>query len=114
MIENILKEAKRIEAAEDWKEKEVRNPATGNMVKVKSLAKELQVHYKPKTRLAEPMDVDTLKEKLSKAKLNVDIAEHPIYKGRINIGAGHLSDRELDRVLAIVRGHKHIDVRDKI
>lgn len=48
MIKNILKEAKWIVAGEDWLEKEVRNPETGNIVKVKSLPAKERAKYKPK------------------------------------------------------------------
>lgn len=48
MFDIILKEARWINASEDWLEKEVRNPATGKMVKVKSLPTEERKKYAPK------------------------------------------------------------------
>lgn len=42
LIDSIIKEA-----GEDWLEREVRSPETGNMVKVKSLPLRLRKRYKP-------------------------------------------------------------------
>jgi len=43
LVDDILKRAE-----QDWLEKEVRNPSTGNTVKVKSLSSEEQEKYRPK------------------------------------------------------------------
>ena len=57
LIEDLIKRAQ-----EDWLEKEVRNPQTGNMVKVKSLPPEERERYKPhKMETEKPSEEDKQK-----------------------------------------------------
>ena len=56
-IKEILKESKWVKAQEDWLEKEVRNPETGNMVKIKSLPPEARKRYRPSHVLKKEFDV---------------------------------------------------------
>ena len=59
LINSILKEAQ-----EDWLEKKVRNPATGNEVKVKSLPPEEQEKYRPKKQEGIEKKKEEVKSKL--------------------------------------------------
>ena len=76
MINYILKEAKWIVAQEDWLEKEVRNPATGNIVKVKSLSPEEQEKYRPKKDVSKEKDKlksDILKKRLKAVNSKISL-----------------------------------------
>ena len=119
MLEEILKEAKWIGkvAQEDWKEKKVRSPSTGRMVKVKSLSPKEQEKYRPKELTLE----HHIKEKHEDAKNHVELAvmhhrdSERIFKkferGKLSRGDwDHLTDK-LDK--KINKLHKNFDPKKK-
>lgn len=112
-IENLLKEAKWVEAQKDWKEQKVRNPATGKIVKVKSLPAKEQEKYRPKRKVTPASHSKQINDALKELGMKVDSREKT--PGSIKTwlkGPKELTHKQIKEHLEKKLGLKNIEHRE--